>query len=800
MNNIIMIAKDKQSYLPIATPANPSKVEKTAAEELCTYLKKATGATFTIVTENCALEKAIYVGHTEYAASCAPVCTGEEQWYIKAHNGNLVISGGRNPRERGLIYGAFHFLEDVLGIRWWNEWEEYVPSVNEFFVADDLAFSGEPKFAMRQISTRHCKRDLRFVARTRQSGNPNKEIVTGWALDTAQKYGGFFYGGGPHHVHTLPLYINPETYFDAHPDWFAWDDMFKEHNPEGQLCFCNDEMIAELTRLVLAAIEEDNKMAARLEINKPTFYSLSLADGGGHCQCEKCKKSVAESGMLGHILKMVNKVAREVAKVYPETMLETLAYSRYRDKPKDGTTPEKNVLIRLADVYTDILHNLNHRHNKEQKKNVVEWGELSRKNDASLLVWDYYMYQYPYYPLPMLFNLEENFKVYAENGVKGVYIETHEDVENGMWTMQNWLMSKMMENPDVCFADLLDDFLFKYYGAAGEYIKQYLYLLRDAAYKYETRVVLHFPTSQNNFIDLDTVLRGNEYLEKALDAVKDSNELSNRVKILRADLDKTIAIRHDDFIRLAKAEGKTFDLSRAEAADRALEAYDILEKLVVYGEECEPARQILNYGRKTMRLNREAPERLPLPGELSYLNPDDVYEFIVPLMHCMDEKDGVSSQVGQGAIVVDDADAIGGKALMIEYEQIINKLKRQYEFSKKDGDPQIPLLLDVKRTTCWRDPDPFYRNMYYLEDIKANEYALYSLCGIKGTSSDSDYTFNLFGPHEITFDLSALSIVFPADEYDIHARIKFTGEMYGGNKDDKNAIYLDRIYVVRKNK
>ena len=797
MKNRILIAKDKESVLSVVIPAKASKVERTAAEELCLYLQKATGAVLPVVSEEAVSGNAIYVGHTRYAAAIAPLCTGEEQWYIRAHNGNLVISGGRTPVERGLIYGVFHFLEDILGIRWWNEWEEYVPTVEEFSVAGDLSLSGEPKFTMRQISTRHCRRDLRFIARTRQSGNPNKEIVTGWALETAQKYGGFFYGGGPHHVHTLPLYISPEKYFARHPDWFAWDEMFKEHNPEGQLCFCNDEMIAELTRLVLAAIEEDNAMAERLEINRPTFYSLSLGDGGGHCQCEKCKKSVAESGMLGHILKMVNKVAREVAKVYPETMMETLAYSRYRDKPKDGTIPEKNVIIRLADVYTDILHNLSHRHNQEQKKNVVEWGALSRKNNASLLVWDYYMYQYPYYPIPMLFNLEENFRVYAENGVKGVYIETHEDVENGMWTMQNWLMSKMMENPDVCFEELLDDFVFKYYGAAGEYVKKYLYMLRDAAYKYETRIVLHFPTSQNNFIDLDTVLRGNAYLESALEAVKDSEALTNRVKILRADLDKTIAIRHADFIRLAKAEGKNFELSRSEAADRALDVYDILEKLMVYEEECEPLNWILRYGRKTMRLNREAPEKLPLPKELSRYDPEDVYEFIVPLMHCMDEKDGVSSQKGQGAEVVEDAGAIGGKALMIEYERIINKLKHQYEFSRKDSDPQIPLLLDVKRTTCWRDPNPYYRKMYFLEDIKADEYALYSLRGIRGTSSDSDYTFNLFGPHEITFDLSALSIVFPAEEYDIHARIKLTGQMYGGSKEDKNAIYLDRIYVVR---
>ncbi|MBR2180304.1 MAG: hypothetical protein IJ949_00275 [Oscillospiraceae bacterium] len=29
--------------------------------------------------------------------------------------------------------------------------------------------------------------------------------------------------------------------------------------------------------------------------------------------------------------------------------------------------------------------------------------------------------------------------------------------------------------------------------------------------------------------------------------------------------------------------------------------------------------------------------RLPLPKELSHLDADEVYEVIVPLMHCMDE-------------------------------------------------------------------------------------------------------------------------------------------------------------------
>ena len=134
MNNIILIAKDKKSHLQIALPQNPSMVEETAAEELCEYFKKATGATFAVVSENSVSGNAIYVGHTDYAKKLFPLCTGEEQWYIKTHDNNIVISGGRTPIERGLIYGAFHFIEDVLGVRWWNEWEEYVPTVDEFSI------------------------------------------------------------------------------------------------------------------------------------------------------------------------------------------------------------------------------------------------------------------------------------------------------------------------------------------------------------------------------------------------------------------------------------------------------------------------------------------------------------------------------------------------------------------------------------------------------------------------------------------------------------------------------------------
>jgi len=797
VENHILIAENGKAFLPIVISSNSTEIEKFASEELCEYLKKVSGAAFEIMSEDDVDGKAIYVGYTGYAGCHGMETTGQEQWYIKADNGSVIINGGTCANDGGLLYGVYHFLEDYLGVRWWNEWEEYVPRQTQVTVPQDLFMTGEPEIKLRQISTRYCVRDLRYLARSRQHGDVPKKDIMGWGLDYVRKIGGIVYSGGPRRSHTTTLYIPASEYFDAHPDWFAWDEKYQERNSGGQLCLSNEEMVKEMSRKVLEAVKNDNDTADRLGINRPTSYGVTLGDFGYHCQCKKCRESVEKSGMMGHILKFVNSVAREVAKQSPGTMIDTPAYSAYRKIPKDGTVPEKNVYIRLADVYSDILHGFNHRHSVNQKQNLVEWAELCRKNGAALNVQDYYMYQFPYYPLPMLFKLEENFRLYHDYGINGVFIESHEEVENSLWTIQNWLIAKLMENPTADFGALLDDFIGKYYGAAAKYVKEYLYLLHEACEKYETRVTLHYSTTHTNYIDLDIVLKGNELLSKALDSVKDCAELTERVKMLRSDLDKVTAVRYDDFRRLAQEKGIDLRITRREAADRALEVYDILERKFAYPQGCEDEAHTLAYGRKTILAHREELETVALPAEIAHLNPDDVYQIDASKLLCFDEADGFFYQKGQMAFNVEDKDATGGVAQRLDFDKMPPLVKRRYKISWKSDVVDNPLLLELKRTTVMKDDNPYYSKAYYLEDLKPEEYALYKLSGVRNISSGSDGTFTAFGSKEITLDLSAISIVFPAEEYDIYVRVKFTGEAFGGNTESANAIYLDRIYVVR---
>ena len=104
----------------IVIPENAHIVEKTASEELLNYIEKSLSIKLSIVSENEAEGKCIYVGHTEFAKKNNVLGKSKENWIIKMVDGNLILTGGVNAGDRGNIYATYHFLEDIVGVRWWT--------------------------------------------------------------------------------------------------------------------------------------------------------------------------------------------------------------------------------------------------------------------------------------------------------------------------------------------------------------------------------------------------------------------------------------------------------------------------------------------------------------------------------------------------------------------------------------------------------------------------------------------------------------------------------------------------------
>ena len=152
----ISIIENHQSQHVIAVPKNATIVENYGAQELQEYLLKATGAQLPIITEDAVTSKAFYVGQTAYARTAGICSVEKENWKIRVLDGNVVLTGGTNGSERGNIYAVYHFLEDVVGIRWWNTAEEDVPELTKLALDAELSLEGTPKFSFRKVWINEC--------------------------------------------------------------------------------------------------------------------------------------------------------------------------------------------------------------------------------------------------------------------------------------------------------------------------------------------------------------------------------------------------------------------------------------------------------------------------------------------------------------------------------------------------------------------------------------------------------------------------------------------------------------------
>ena len=110
---------------------------KTAAGELAHYLQRVSGAVFTVKTDEG--EKGIRL--------ILDASLDEEQFRIQTESKGLTISGGS---VRGVFYGVYGLLEDVLGLKFYTHDVTVVPQIPELSL-DDLDLTDKPALEYRQL-------------------------------------------------------------------------------------------------------------------------------------------------------------------------------------------------------------------------------------------------------------------------------------------------------------------------------------------------------------------------------------------------------------------------------------------------------------------------------------------------------------------------------------------------------------------------------------------------------------------------------------------------------------------------
>lgn len=514
----VQIAADSKSNYVIVIPDEAAPVLKNAAKELADWLGKATNVQYPVYAESerPSDRPAFLIGTVKAAKklpkfdfSKAPLDTTAIRFV-----GKDIYLNGKMPR--GPLYAVYTFLENYVGIRWWNDTEFDVPSKSELAVE-----AKNYRYSPQVVS-----RDDAYTTMAGYTAVRNK--VNGHFSKIPAEWGGNMHLLG--WCHTFGQIIPPDKYFKDHPEWFAEINgkrvaRDKKRNDPAQLCLTNEEMTKEFIRVLM------NNIAKNPNIG---LVSVSQNDQDSPCTCAKCKAVVAAEGaQSGPIVHFVNKVAAEVKKKYPDLLVETLAYSYSRKAPKKVRAAD-NVVIRLCCIESNFSQPVTHPSNASFARDVREWSKIAK----NLYIWNYSAcFGHYLLPYPNWRGYLQDIPFYAKHNMTGLFQNGDYFTRCGDFIdARAWICAKQMWEPHRNPREIQKEFFDGYYGPAGKHLIDYIDFLCDTVDRAQWRYSCYYgsvlawldPVSLNKAIRIFTL---------AEKAVADKPLFAERVRRARITLD-----------------------------------------------------------------------------------------------------------------------------------------------------------------------------------------------------------------------------------------------------------------------
>jgi hypothetical protein len=643
----LQLADSGRTHYVISLSSDASAPEKNAASELAYYLNKITGAEFKITTPEQAAGKYIIAIGSGAAKKTMPKLTpdkarlGDDGIVMKSDSTRLVLTGAEGS-SRGTLYAVYTFLEDFCGVRWWTQNDNFIPRKPNLAIGK-LNISYVPPFRYREA-----------LYRVLDAGSINADAKK-WLVQakflTRSKYNGHFNAipaewGGSYNIigwcHTSEMFMPPSTYFAQHPEWYS-EINGKRVGYLSQLCNTNDEMIAELTKNVLSAIEKQPDAG---------IISVSQNDWQNYCQCAKCSALDKAAGSpSGSLLYCVNKVAEAVEQKYPGFLVETLAY-QYTRKPPKTIRPRNNVLIRLAVIERSGVQPIDDPLNKKLMEDLQSWKAAA----PNLFIWDYTADMLAAFTThPNLAVFGPDTRTYAASNVVGVFFEGNHysgDARGDFDELKIYLMSHLLWNPRQNEKRLIADFLNGYYGKAGPALKQYLDLIN--AKSRNVWLCSCGGDGDASWMDLDIMNKSTKLFDKAEEAVANDSIVLNRVRRARLQLDHQWLRRYSNYKQAASAGHKSFlgprDLvSATEAFISRLEAFE------GSNATAEGASGLQQYGKMLRARTQNVVNPCALPAQFANMTSDQVID--------VQEQDFA---VSAGAAIEPDSKASNGFAAKMD--------------------------------------------------------------------------------------------------------------------------------------
>lgn len=545
----------------IVIGADASDSERWAAQELRHWLRQISRADFAVFEDSAPMtDREIVVGVNRHTQQLLGGDTPnppelDESFRIRNVGAHIVITGGK---QRGTMYGVMDFLETDLGCRWYAPRVSVIPKKDrhEFNSVDR---SDSPGLRVRNDFYYEAFEPI-WAARNRING----------CMSYREQPGGV---EGYWAVHTFYHFIPPGEFFDEHPEYFSVIGGERRHD-HAQLCLTNPDVFRILTERLKKHMREHPEYL---------IYSVSQNDWHGACQCDDCQAIVdREGGETGPVLDFVNRVADAVKDEFPDKFIGTLAY-QYTRKPTKTLRPRENVVIRLCSIECDFARSFRESSAPENKAfldDLETWGSIA----PHMYIWDYVVnFRHYIAPFPNFMALQQNLRDFRDNNAIGVMEQACYNTRGGEFSeLRAYVLAKLLWNPDCDVEAVIDDFMYGYYGRAGQFVREYFDFLH-ARVGAATTVHIFDPVDRPLF-GSDFIVQADRLFDRA-EAVADNEDIRRRLEMARMPVMYT-KIRTN--LSLAVEDG-TLERFRAVCEREGIDRVEEWRAIPAFWEEIDKA-------------------------------------------------------------------------------------------------------------------------------------------------------------------------------------------------------------------
>ncbi|MFW6161998.1 MAG: DUF4838 domain-containing protein [Planctomycetota bacterium] len=312
----VPVADGGRALLSVVVGEGASERVRAAASELASYLGRIAGTEFAVTEGDGTRGLAVGVAGDFPALGLAERLRVEgiadrEHYVLRSHPRGVYVIGATELAVEDAVWDLLHrvgYRQFFPGETW-----EVIPRVPDLSIAVEA--DQRPDYYARRIWYGYGLWDHNAEP-YRQWCRRNRAVL-GFQLNTGHAYGG--------------LIRRNQAAFDQHPEFYGLVDGERSST---KICIGNPD----LRKLIVAH-------ALRYFEEHPDADSISMdpSDGGGWCQCERCK---ALGSISDRALTLANAVAEAVSQRFGDKYVGMYAYSQHSPPPSIRVHP--HVIISVA--------------------------------------------------------------------------------------------------------------------------------------------------------------------------------------------------------------------------------------------------------------------------------------------------------------------------------------------------------------------------------------------------------------------------------------------------------------------